>query len=40
MKLLKVFFLGDEVKDSIVVKKILISLTPKFDSKVSTIEEM
>lgn len=32
--------IGDEVKDSMRVEKILRSLTPKFDSKVSAIEEM
>lgn len=32
--------LGDEVKDSIFVRKIMRSLTPKFDSKVFSIEEM
>lgn len=31
---------GDEIKYSIVVEKILRSLTSKFDSKVSSIEEM
>lgn len=32
--------LGGEVKYSMLVEKILISLTPKFDSKVSSIEEI
>ncbi|KAH9330786.1 hypothetical protein KI387_002894, partial [Taxus chinensis] len=31
--------LGEDVKEEVVVQKILRSLTPKFDSKVSTIEE-
>ena len=32
--------IGDKVKYSIVFEKILSYLTPKFDSKVSSIEEM
>jgi len=32
--------LGDEIKDATIVENIFRSLTPKFDSKVSTIEEM
>eukprot|EP00253_Pinus_taeda_P031757 PITA_31757 len=31
--------LGEEIKESVVVEKILISLSPKFESKVSAIEE-
>eukprot|EP00253_Pinus_taeda_P019561 PITA_19561 len=31
--------LGEEIKEVIVVEKVLISLSPKFDSKVSAIEE-
>lgn len=31
---------GDEIKDATVVENILRSLTPKFNSKVSVIEEM
>ncbi|KAH9328152.1 hypothetical protein KI387_000260, partial [Taxus chinensis] len=32
--------LGEEVKEEVVVQKVLRSLTPKFDPKVSTIEEV
>lgn len=32
--------LGDEIKDTTIVESILRSLTPKFDSRVSAIEEM
>ena len=31
--------LGEEIKDTTLVEKILRSLTPKFESKVSAIEE-
>lgn len=32
--------LGEEVKESIVIQKVLRSLTPKFDSKVFVVEEI
>ena len=31
--------LGEDIKDTTLVEKILISMTPKFESKVSVVEE-
>ena len=35
----KLWVLGEEIKEAIVVEKVLRSLSPRFDSKVSAIEE-